>query len=95
MGRQILDIKKAPPAVERAGLVEVTPHDVSHIAAAWMAESGVSMDEIAQSLGYSDPGSHIASMRGSARNLYKRLRLPWTLRTPHPAFDVKVIGCLM
>lgn len=56
-GRAVLNIKKGfAAAVERAGLVDVTPHDLRHSAAVWMAESGVSMDEIAQFLGHSDPG---------------------------------------
>jgi integrase len=38
----------------RAGLSDVTPHDLRHTAAVWMAESGVSMAEIGQYLGHTD-----------------------------------------
>jgi integrase len=52
----VQNIKKGfAAAVERAGLEDVTPHDLRHSAAVWMAEDGVSMDEIAQFLGHSDP----------------------------------------
>lgn len=56
-GRAVLNMKEGfAAALERAGLVDVTPHDLRHSAAVWMAESGVSMDEIAQFLDHSDPG---------------------------------------
>lgn len=43
-------------AVTRAGLsADVTPHVLRHTAASWMAEAGVSMDEIAQFLGHTSP----------------------------------------
>ena len=41
-------------AVRLAGLKGVTPHTLRHTAASWMAESGVSMGEIAAFLGHSD-----------------------------------------
>lgn len=55
-GNRVLDIKKGfIGAVKRAGLTDVTPHDLRHSAAVWMAEAGISMDEIAQYLGHSSP----------------------------------------
>lgn len=55
-GVPVGDIKKGFAAtVARARLTNVTPHDLRHTAAVWMAEAGVSMDEIAQYLGHSDP----------------------------------------
>lgn len=55
-GRQILNVKKGfSAAVLRAGLEDVTPHDLRHTAAVWMAEDGVSFEEIAQFLGHSSP----------------------------------------
>lgn len=52
-GKPVADIKKGfAAAVERAGLVGTVPHDLRHSAAVWMAEAGVSMDEIAQYLGH-------------------------------------------
>lgn len=55
-GSPVADIKKGfAAAVKRAGLSDVTPHDLRHSAAVWMAESGASMAEIAQYLGHSDP----------------------------------------
>lgn len=55
-GRPIGSVKRAfAAACARAGLEEVTPHVLRHTAAAWMAEAGVPMDEIAQYLGHSDP----------------------------------------
>jgi len=54
-GRKVGNIKKGfAGAAERAGLENVTPHDLRHTAAVWMAEAGVSMSEIAQVLGHSD-----------------------------------------
>ncbi len=41
--------------IKRAGLSDVVPHDLRHSAAVWMAEAGVSMDEIAQYLEHSSP----------------------------------------
>lgn len=53
-GERVLNIKKGfAAAVKRAGLVGVTPHDLRHTAAVWMAEDGVSFEEIAQYLGHS------------------------------------------
>lgn len=53
-GERVLDIKKGfAGAARRAKLNDVVPHDLRHSAAVWMAEAGVSMDEIAQYLGHS------------------------------------------
>lgn len=53
-GDRVLNIKKGfAAAAKRAGLEDVTPHDLRHTAAVWMAEDGVTMDEIAQYLGHS------------------------------------------
>lgn len=55
-GDKVLNIKKGfAAAVKRAGLEDVTPHDLRHSAAVWMAEQGIPMDEIAQFLGHTDP----------------------------------------
>ncbi len=55
-GSPVLDIKKGfAAAVKRAGLHDVTPHDLRHSAAVWMAEDGVPLVEIAQYLGHTDP----------------------------------------
>lgn len=56
-GQPVKSIKRAfRAAVTRAGLsTDVTPHVLRHTAASWMAEAGVSMDEIAQFLGHSSP----------------------------------------
>lgn len=52
-GDRVLNIKKGfAGAARRAGIEGITPHDLRHTAAVWMAEDGVSMDEIAQSLGH-------------------------------------------
>lgn len=52
-GKPVGSIKRGfAAACERAGLVGVTPHVLRHSAATWMAEDGVSMDEIAQYLGH-------------------------------------------
>ncbi|MFC7399773.1 tyrosine-type recombinase/integrase [Chelatococcus sp. GCM10030263] len=42
-------------AVRKSGLSDPPPHALRHTAAVWMTESGVSMEEIAQYLGHSDP----------------------------------------
>lgn len=42
-------------AADSIGMKDVTPHTLRHTAAVWMAESGVSMDEIAQFLGHTNP----------------------------------------
>lgn len=53
-GVPVLNIKRGfAAAVERAGLDDVTPHDLRHTAAVWMAEDGVPFEEIAQYLGHS------------------------------------------
>lgn len=55
-GERVMNIKKGfAGAVARAGLEDVTPHDLRHTAAVWMAEDGVSFEEIAQYLGHSSP----------------------------------------
>ena len=56
-GAPVKSIKRAfRAAVQRAKLSsDVTPHVLRHTAASWMAEAGVSMDEIAQFLGHSSP----------------------------------------
>lgn len=60
-GDRVLNIKKGfAGAARRAGLDELTPHDLRHTAAVWMAEDGVSMDEIAQFLGHSSPKTTFA-----------------------------------
>lgn len=41
-------------AVKRAGLIDVTIHDLRHTAAVWMAGAGVPMSKISQYLGHSD-----------------------------------------
>ncbi|MHA6687021.1 tyrosine-type recombinase/integrase [Mesorhizobium sp. A556] len=56
-GEKVLDVKKGvAAAVTRAKLPGTVPHDLRHSAAVWMAEAGISMDEIAQFLGHTDPG---------------------------------------
>lgn len=53
-GSRVLNIKRGfAAAVRRAGLADLTPHDLRHTAAVWMAEDGVSFEEIAQYLGHS------------------------------------------
>ncbi len=55
-GNRVGNVKKGfALAVARAGLEDVTPHDLRHSAAVWMAEDGVSFEEIAQFLGHSSP----------------------------------------
>lgn len=54
-GERVQSIKKGIKAVaDRSQLTWVTPHVFRHSAAVWMAEDGVSMEEIAQFLGHSD-----------------------------------------
>jgi integrase len=54
-GEAVKNIKKAfASAVKKAGLKNVTPHDMRHTAAVWMAGAGVPMEKIAQYLGHSD-----------------------------------------
>lgn len=56
-GQPVADIKKGfAAAAKRAKLPDTVPHDLRHSAAVWMAEAGISMDEIAQYLGHTDPG---------------------------------------
>lgn len=54
-GKRVKSVKRAfATACRNAGLPDdVTPHILRHSAAVWMAEAGVSMDEIAQYLGHS------------------------------------------
>lgn len=54
---RVLSIRKGfDNARDKAGLgKDVTPHVIRHSAAVWMAEGGVSMDEIAQYLGHTSP----------------------------------------
>ena len=53
-GEPVGDIKKAfATAVRNAGLQDVTPHDLRHTAAVWMAEADIPMPQIAQFLGHS------------------------------------------
>jgi len=55
-GRRVGSIKKGfKAACERAKIKDATPHILRHTAASWMAEAGVSMDEIAQFLGHTNP----------------------------------------
>lgn len=54
-GRPVASIKRGfASACKRAGLENVTPHVLRHTAAAWMAEAGIPMSEIAQVLGHRD-----------------------------------------
>jgi integrase len=54
-GHRVENIKESfKAAAVRAGIPWITPHVLRHSAASWMAETGVSMDEIAQLLGHSD-----------------------------------------
>lgn len=54
-GGPILRIVKAFRAVAaKAGMPWCTPHVLRHTAAVWLAESGITMPEIAQYLGHSD-----------------------------------------
>lgn len=55
-GRRVTSIKKGfAAACARAGIRSASPHVLRHTAASWMAEGGVSMDEIAQFLGHTNP----------------------------------------
>lgn len=54
-GAKVANCKKAfAAAVKRAGLEDVTPHDLRHTAAVWMIEGGASLEEVGQFLGHSD-----------------------------------------
>lgn len=54
-GERVRSIKKGiSAAAERAELEWVSPHIFRHSAAVWMAEAGISMEEIAQYLGHTD-----------------------------------------
>lgn len=53
-GKPVSSIKKGfASACRRAGLTDVSPHDLRHTAAVWMAEAGIPMSEISQYLGHS------------------------------------------
>lgn len=55
-GERVRSVKKAfARAAEAADLPGVSPHVLRHTAAVWMAEAGVSMEEIAQYLGHTNP----------------------------------------
>lgn len=55
-GNKIITVGKGfRTAADSVGMKDVTPHTLRHTAAVWMAESGVSMDEIAQFLGHTNP----------------------------------------
>lgn len=54
-GKRVGSVKKAiQRTAERAGIEGVTPYVLRHTAAVWMAEGGVSMEEIAQFLGHNN-----------------------------------------
>jgi integrase len=54
-GEKVDSVKKAiARSGARAGLEDCTAHVLRHTAAVWMAEAGVSMEEIAQYLGHSN-----------------------------------------
>lgn len=56
-GDRVKSIKKSiATAASNAGLDNVSPHVFRHTAAVWMAEAGISMSEIAQYLGHTNPG---------------------------------------
>lgn len=55
-GERVKSVKKSISTAARvAGLDDVSPHVFRHTAAVWMAEAGISMTEIAQYLGHSNP----------------------------------------
>lgn len=55
-GRRVKSIKTGfNAAVKRAGIEHCTPHDLRRTAGRFMAEAGVSIDEIAQYLGHTNP----------------------------------------
>lgn len=55
-GRQVGSIKTGfNAAVKRAGIDHCTPHDLRRTAGRFMAEAGVTIDEIAQYLGHTNP----------------------------------------
>lgn len=56
-GQKVASVKKAlKKAATSIGLPWVSPHVFRHSAAVWMAEAGVSIEEIAQFLGHSNVG---------------------------------------
>jgi integrase len=55
-GKPVASIKKGVhEAARRAGLAGVSPGVLRHTAATWMAMAGISIDEIAQALGHTNP----------------------------------------
>lgn len=55
-GDRVKSVRKAiATAATKAGLEEVSPHVFRHTAAVWMAEAGISISEIGQYLGHSNP----------------------------------------
>jgi len=54
-GQRVFNIRQGLHKVAaRAGIRDVSPHVFRHTAAVWMAEAGVSMNEIAQYLGHTN-----------------------------------------
>lgn len=54
---RVLSVSKGVKAAgQRAGLPYVSPHVFRHSAAVWMVEAGISMEEVAQYLGHTNPG---------------------------------------
>ncbi len=54
-GQPVKSIKRGVAAAARRAGVNATPHVLRHTAAVWMAQNGVSMAEIAQFLGHTNP----------------------------------------
>lgn len=55
-GKQVRSIKTGfNAAVKRAGIEHCTPHDLRRTAGRFMVEAGVSIDEVAQYLGHTNP----------------------------------------
>lgn len=54
-GKKVASVKKGVRLTGQRAGVPLHPHMLRHTAAVWMAEDGVSMPEIAQYLGHSDP----------------------------------------
>lgn len=51
-GERVHSVKKAIAAASRRSKIKCSPHDFRRSAARWMAEAGVSMEQIAQFLGH-------------------------------------------
>jgi integrase len=82
-GEPVKNIRKGfMAAVERAGLKDVTPHSLRHVAASWLASSGIEMELIARHLGHRDPSvtrqvyakPDVESMRPAAEIIDMRIR---------------------